>query len=103
MEDRDTARLDRQLGRLERRLPGWVAGPVGWLRRPSSRWVRLPAGALLLVGGLLSILPFLGIWMVPLGLLLLAQDLPALRRPTGCAMVRVERRWTIWRRRHGRA
>jgi hypothetical protein len=64
--------------------------------------VRLPVGALLLVGGLLSILPFLGIWMAPLGLLLLAQDVPVLRRPTGRTMIWVERRWTTWRRRRRR-
>lgn len=90
--DRDTARLDRQLRRLERRLPAWAARPLNGLRRPSSRRVRLPVGALLLVGGVLSILPFLGIWMAPLGLLLLAQDLPVLRRPTGRSMIWLERR-----------
>jgi predicted DCC family thiol-disulfide oxidoreductase YuxK len=35
---------------------------------------------LLMGGGILSILPFLGIWMLPLGLLLLAEDLPPVRR-----------------------
>ena len=99
MIDRDTARLDRQLVRLERWLPAWASRPLAWLRRPSSRWVRLPVGALLVVGGLLSILPFLAIWMAPLGLLLLAQDLPVLRRPTGRGLVWIERRWTMWRRR----
>jgi hypothetical protein len=54
------------------------------------------------VGGLLSILPFLGIWMAPLGLLLLAQDVPVLRRPTRRTMIWVERRWTTWRRRRRR-
>jgi hypothetical protein len=34
---------------------------------------------LLILGGLLSFLPILGIWMLPLGLLLLAEDLPVLR------------------------
>ncbi len=101
--DRDAARLDRQLRRLERRLPVWAARRLRWLSQPSSRWVRLPAGALLVLGGLLSILPFLGIWMAPLGLLLLAQDLPVLRRPTGRSMIWTERRWTTWSRRRGRS
>lgn len=101
--DRDKARLDRQLGRLERRLPAWAARSLGWLRKPSSRWVRLPVGALLVVGGILSILPFLAIWMAPLGLLLLAQDLPVLRRPTGRAMIWTGRRWTQWSRRRRRS
>jgi hypothetical protein len=34
---------------------------------------------LLILGGLLFFLPILGIWMLPLGLLLLAEDLPVLR------------------------
>jgi hypothetical protein len=38
-----------------------------------------PAGLLLILGGLLSFLPILGIWMLRLGLLLLAEDLPVLR------------------------
>ncbi len=100
--DADTARLDRQLRRLERRLPAWAARPLAWLRRRSSWWVRLPVGALLLVGGTFSILPFLGVWMVPLGLVLLAQDVPVLRRPTGRAMIWIERRWTTWSRRRRR-
>ena len=100
--DRDTARLDRQLTRLEQKLPAWAARSLGWLRRPSSRWVRLPVGALLLAGGLLSILPFLAIWMAPLGLLLLAQDMSVLRRPTGRTMICIERRWTRWSRRRRR-
>lgn len=102
MVDHDTARLDRQMRRLERRLPAWAARLLRRLRQPSSRWVRLPAGVLLLVGGILSILPFLGIWMLPLGLLLLAEDLPVLRRPTGRTMVWIERRWTTWSRRRRR-
>ena len=38
-----------------------------------------PAGLLLILGGVLSFLPIRGIWMLPLGLLLLAEDLPVLR------------------------
>ena len=70
-----------------------------WLREPSFRWVRIPLGILLIIGGFLSILPVLGIWMVPLGALLLAQDIPFLRRPVGRAMVWLERQWLKWRRR----
>jgi hypothetical protein len=45
------------------------------------------------VGGVLSILPVLGIWMLPLGLLLVAYDVPFLREPVG--------RFTIWATRNG--
>jgi hypothetical protein len=68
-----------RLERLTDRLPkGWRA-TVRWLRRPSSRWARIPAGLLLIGGGLLGFLPLLGVWMLPLGLFLLAEDVPLLR------------------------
>jgi hypothetical protein len=34
---------------------------------------------LLICGGLLGFLPILGLWMLPLGLLLLAEDVPPLK------------------------
>lgn len=40
----------------------------------------MPAGILLVIGGMLSILPVLGIWMLPLGLVLLALDVALLRQ-----------------------
>lgn len=52
-----------------------------WLQHPQSRWVRLPAGIVLIVGGVFSILPFLGVWMLPLGLMLIAADVPFPQRP----------------------
>jgi hypothetical protein len=67
--------------RLERELPHWLATWMRWLRHPRSRWVRLPAGIALIVGGIFSILPFLGLWMLPLGLMLIAADVPFLQRP----------------------
>jgi hypothetical protein len=97
--DRDAERLDRRFDRLERELPEPASGFVRWLREPSFRWVRIPLGILLIIGGLLSILPILGIWMVPLGALLLAQDIPFLKRPVGRALVWLERQWLKWKRR----
>jgi hypothetical protein len=58
------------------------------LRHPDARWIRAPLGVLFVVGGCLSILPVFGVWMIPLGLLLLAYDVPFLRKPIG--------RFTIW-------
>jgi hypothetical protein len=43
---------------------------------------------------LLSFLPVLGFWMLPLGLLLFAQDIPMLQPPLVRALAWVERRWT---------
>jgi hypothetical protein len=58
------------------------------LRHPDARWIRIPVGLLAVIGGIFSFLPVLGIWMLPLGLLLLAYDIPFLRKPVG--------RFTIW-------
>jgi hypothetical protein len=40
--------------------------------------------------------------MLPLGLLLLAQDLPFLRRPMGRALLWIERLWVRWKHRQRR-
>lgn len=42
--------------------------------------VRGIMGLLLCVGGVLGFLPVLGFWMIPLGLALLATDIPPMRR-----------------------
>jgi hypothetical protein len=96
--NKDQRRLHRQLDRLARLLPRWMGRALAWLQRPSSRWVRIPAGLLLIAGGIFSFLPLLGLWMLPLGLLLLALDLPFLRRPTSRVLMSAERRVTKWRR-----
>lgn len=67
--------------RIEREAPEGFAATLRWLRHPASRWVRLPAGLVLMVGGIFSILPVLGLWMLPLGLLLISADVPPLRKP----------------------
>jgi len=77
-------------------LPRRVQAPVRWLRRPSSRWARIPAGVLLTGGGFLSILPVLGLWMLPLGLFLLAEDVPPLRRARNHVLDRIQRHRPHW-------
>jgi len=78
------------------RLPARVQAPARWLRRPSSRWVRVPTGILLVGGGFLSILPLFGLWMLPLGLLFLAEDMPPLRRARDRILDRIQRRRPQW-------
>ena len=87
---------DWRLERLIAHLPRGLQGVVRWLRLPSSRWARIPAGLLLMAGGICSILPFLGIWMLPLGIVLLAEDLPPLRRVTNKSLDWIERRRPHW-------
>ena len=88
--------------RLIDRLPRRLKSAVQWLRRPSSRWVRIPAGILLIGGGLLSLLPVFGLWMLPLGLVLLAEDVAPLRRGRDRLLDWVERRRPHWLQGHGR-
>jgi len=87
------AELDRHFAWFEGRLPPGPARFVGWLRRPSSRLVRIPLAILLILGGIFSILPVLGLWMLPLGLVLFAQDVPVLQKPIARALGWIERKW----------
>jgi hypothetical protein len=48
---------------------------------PGAVWVRVPLALVLMAGGFAGFLPVLGFWMLPLGLALLAFDVPFLRRP----------------------
>ena len=84
---------DPRLDALVHRLPPRLAGTVDYLLQPSSRWVRIPSGALLIVGGVLSFLPVLGVWMLPLGLVLFAQDVPPLQKPMAQSLGWIERKW----------
>ena len=76
---------ERRLELLIRRLPRRLRDAVRWLRQPAARWLRMPVGLLLIVGGVFSILPVLGLWMLPLGLVLLAEDFPPVRRGSASA------------------
>jgi hypothetical protein len=84
------ARLERQFDRIGRQVPA-SRGFLEWVRRPGLHIVRIPLSILLILGGVFSFLPVLGIWMLPLGLLVLAVDIPPLRRPVGAAIVRLQR------------
>ena len=87
------AELDRHFDWIAEKLPDKGARFVRWLRQPSSMLVRIPLALLLIVGGILSFLPILGIWMLPLGLLLIAQDIPFLQQPLADALGWIERKW----------
>jgi hypothetical protein len=60
--------------------------------------VRIPAAVLLILGGFFSFLPILGLWMLPLGVLLIAEDVPFLRRPTARALDWGIGKWKAWKR-----
>ncbi len=79
--------------RLCARLPARLRQSVTWLLQPGRHWVRIPVGLLFVILGCFGFLPVLGFWMVPVGVLLLAEDLPWLRAPTIWAIETVLRLW----------
>ena len=85
--------IDRHFAWFEAKLPPRLAAFMRWLRKPSSRLVRVPLALLLVIGGVFSFLPILGLWMLPLGLLLIAQDVPFLQKPLADLLGWLERKW----------
>ena len=70
------------------------------LLQDRMRLLRIPVALLMVIGGVFSFLPVLGIWMPPLGLMLLAVDIPALWPAVSAASIRMRRRISVfWRRR----
>ena len=97
-------RFQRQFDALERLVPQ-LRAPLSRLRRNSWFPIRFPLAILFTFGGLLWFLPIMGFWMLPLGLLLLAIDLPRLRGPISAFVIRARRigkrwfrRWRNWMR-----
>ncbi len=91
---------ERPLERLLDAMPAFARRWFASLLRPEARRVRLPVGVLMVLGGFAGFLPVLGFWMVPVGLVLLGEDIPAIRRPTLRVLGAVQG-W--WDRRRGRA
>ena len=89
--------LNRYLNRLGAYLPNWLCQMVHWLREPRRLFARIVVSLLLVVGGVFSFLPVLGLWMLPLGLIVISQDLPILRRPLVRTFEWIERQWQTWR------
>ena len=87
---------DWRLEKLIDRLPPRLRQVLRSLLQPSRRGLGIFAGLLLIVGGILAFLPVLGIWMLPLGLALLAEDVPVLRWLRSRLLDWVERRHPTW-------
>ena len=99
--------LDEAFDQLEREVPDSVTRAIRWMRQPQARLVRIPLGIVCILGSFLWFLPVLGIWFLPLGLLLIALDVPFLRRPIGRMTLYLLEQWVRlrkwWARRHARA
>ena len=85
---------EQRLERLVQRLPLRMQRTICWLRRPSARCVRIPAGVFLTLGTFLSILPLFGVWMLPVGLL--AEDFAPLCRARDLVVDWIERYRPHW-------
>jgi hypothetical protein len=72
--------MNKETGKLE-------IGPIK-IPMPGSRIGRIAVAAALMVAGLLGFLPILGFWMLPLGFLLLSNELHVVRR--------LRRRIAVW-------
>jgi hypothetical protein len=96
---RQQRKFDRMLARLQAKLPGRLARAMAWLISPSAVFLRLPLGILFVIGGIFSFLPVLGVWMLPLGVLLIAVDVRPVRRWVVHTWPWVEARWRLRARR----
>jgi hypothetical protein len=78
-----TPDFDEEMDRFQNHIPTWIGHNLNRLRGKRATWVRVPTGVALVGGGLLGFLPLpvVGIWMLPVGLALLAHDIPKMRRP----------------------
>lgn len=85
--------LNLYLDRIGRYLPRWFCRLIIWVRRPSRLLIRLAVSLLLVIGGLFSFLPVLGLWMMPLGLVIVSQDFPFLQRPLLRSFRWIDRKW----------
>jgi hypothetical protein len=99
IDDRNDTRdlFDRTLDRLERSAR--LRRAIRWARDPAKRRHRLPLGILCLIGGLFWFLPVVGLWLLPVGLVLIAHDVPRLRRPVARLMLWIEARCVALRER----
>jgi hypothetical protein len=70
-----------EMDRFQNNIPRWVGRNLNRLRGKRAIWVRVPTGVALVGGGVLGFLPLpiVGIWMLPVGLALLAHDIPTMR------------------------
>ncbi|WP_156391774.1 MULTISPECIES: hypothetical protein [unclassified Roseateles] len=91
MTGRET--LDLAFAQLTDVLPGRAARWLAWLRSPKAIWLRIPAGLLCIAAAAFWFMPIIGIEWLPVGLLLLAEDVPFLRKPVGKLILFLLARW----------
>ena len=70
---------ERQSG-LKRQPKAFSYRVLAWAKTKLPPGIRSLVGLLFMVGGVFGFLPILGFWMFPLGLALIALDLPPTRK-----------------------
>jgi hypothetical protein len=98
MNDQGRRTLDQAYEGLEHEVPDRVCRAIRWLRDPKARWIRIPLGVVLILSSALWFLPVLGIEFLPIGILLIAQDIPILREPVGRFVIWLEHKWLALKR-----
>lgn len=84
---------ERAYTELEAELAAPLQRALRSVRAPEMKWIRIGTGAALIVGGCLAFLPVLGIELLPIGLLLIAEDVPILREPAAALVLWALRLW----------
>ena len=92
MTSRAAPDFDHEAKKLQARLPRFAGAAMRW-GLESSPFVRWPIAIVLVFGGFLGFLPILGFWMAPLGLILIAEDLPFLRPPLARLFAWILAKW----------
>lgn len=91
---READPLERVYEQLEEHAPPRVGRAIHWLRDPKAKPVRVPLGILCVAAGIVGpFVPVLGLEFIPLGLLLLAEDVPPLRKPVAGMSLWLHRQW----------
>jgi hypothetical protein len=70
-----------EMDRLQNHIPSLVGHNLNRLREKRAIWVRVFTGVALIVAWGFVPFPLVGIWMLPVGLALLAHDIPTMRAP----------------------
>ena len=97
MAEKET-RLHRQFEAIARQVPA-TRRVIDPLLHGRFRKFRIPIACALIIGSFLWVLPVFGLWMLPLGLLLLALDIPRLQPVVTRILIRARRRMNVWKHR----
>ena len=92
MPSRAAPDFNEEARKLQARLPRWAGAALRW-GIESSPLVCWPIAIIFVFGGFFGFLPILGFWMAPLGLILIAEDLPFLRPPLARLFAWILSKW----------